>query len=302
VAGVPFGPALAGRLPKDGVACVVALPAHQAATPQFGALLANARAAAAGWSDDVGRPAVTLRRTPVPHTPKPAAPDGMVALPGGTVEQTTSHQVRECGLPGEPPFVDAWKPLPPLLHQDRQVRRTVELGEFAVARVEVTDAEFAAFLAATGYRPARADGFLAHWRGERPPPGAESTPVVCVNLDDARAYARWAGLRLPTPAEWQAAAEAAALRRAEPLVWNWTESETTDGHTRRAVLKGGAAYRAQGSEWYAPGGPRPPGYELPLPLPAAGLDRFTTVGFRCATDLVTGTAAGDTSSSTYEDH
>src|SRR5262249_9909879 len=95
--------------------------------------------------------------------------------------------------------------------------------------------------------------------------------------------------------------------RGEPLVWNWTESETTDGRTRAAVLKGGAAHRAEGSEWYAPGGPRPADYALPLPLPSAGGDRFTTLGFRCAADLpgtdaLPGRQAGDRDRPRAADH
>ncbi|WP_377273528.1 SUMF1/EgtB/PvdO family nonheme iron enzyme [Peterkaempfera sp. SMS 1(5)a] len=286
VAGTPLGDDLVGTLPRDGVACVVALPPDEADAPQFRALLAHARTTARGWSDDTAFPTAPLLRTPVPYAPHTRPPVGTAAVPGGTVVQRTVHQVRECGLPGQAPFVNAWKPLPPLLHQDSESERTVQLGSFAIAVHEVTNAQYAAFLQATGYTPVRSEGFLAHWRGSLPSADTETRPVVCVDLDDARAYARWAGLRLPTPAEWQAAAENGLLSRADPLVWNWTESESSDGRTRSAVLKGGAAHRTQGSEWYAPGGPRPAGYELPLPLPAAGLDRFTTVGFRCAADLV----------------
>lgn len=310
VAGVELDGDLVGRLPRDGVACVVALPPEEAGTAEFRALLAQARSTARGWSDDTAQPAVRLVRTPVPRAPHPRPPAGTTALPGGRLVQRVLRQVRECGLPGAAPFADAWKPLPPLLHEEYVSEHTVHLGAFAIARYEVTDAQYAAFLEATGYTPVRSEGFLAHWRGGRPPGGAERSPVVCVDLDDARAYARWAGLRLPTPAEWQAAAESGVLCRAEPLVWNWTESECSDGRTRSAVLKGGSAHRTEGSHWYAPGGPRPPGYELPLPLPGAGLDRFTTVGFRCAADLPGADPAGEdgragrpgTVQDTREDH
>ena len=75
-----------------------------------------------------------------------------------------------------------------------------------------------------------------------------------LSLAEARAYAAARGARLPTEDEWQLAAEAGLLERAEPLVWNWTESEHSDGRTRFAILKGGSAFRAEGSEWYVDGG------------------------------------------------
>ena len=87
-----------------------------------------------------------------------------------------------------------------------------------------------------------------------------------VTLDEARAHAASLGARLPTEDEWQAAAAAGLLERLEPLVWNWTESEHRDGRTRFAILKGGAAYEATGSDWYADGGERGPEYSFKLLL------------------------------------
>ena len=60
--------------------------------------------------------------------------------------------------------------------------------------------------------------------------GPPDEPVTGLDLAEARAYAASVGARLPTEDEWQLAAEAGLLERAEPLVWNWTESE----HTRRS--------------------------------------------------------------------
>ena len=106
-----------------------------------------------------------------------------------------------------------------------------------------------------------------------------------VDLDDARAYARWRGARLPTEDEWQAAATVPGFTRRQPEVWEWTESEHRDGRTRWVVLKGGSWFRAEGSHWYVDGGPQEPDWSLRLLLTGAGTARSETVGFRCAVDL-----------------
>ena len=168
---------------------------------------------------------------------------------------------RETGTYGEAPYVEEWKPLPPRLHDFVEVTRdTVAAPRFAIARREVTNAELGA------------DG----------PPEA---PATGVDLDQARAYAASVGARLPTEDEWQLAAEAGLLERAEPIVWNWTESEHSDGRTRFAILKGGAAWRAEGSDWYVDGGPQEADYSLKLLLPGGGLARSSQIGFRLAVDL-----------------
>jgi hypothetical protein len=180
-----------------------------------------------------------------------------------------TYRRRETGGYQGAPYVEEWKPLPPRLHDARAELSAVTLADVEVAAIEVTHAEFAEFAAATGYLPA--------W-----PPPADDGPVTMVGLDDARAYASWVGARLPTEFEWQVAAEQPEFRRATPLVWNWTESEHTDGITRFVMLKGGSDHETVSSDWYVDGGPRDPSFSLKFLLPGLGVERSQSIGFRLA--------------------
>ena len=110
-------------------------------------------------------------------------------------------------------------------------RHRVWLEPYALADRLVTCEEFAAFIADGGYRrpefwlsdgwnAMQANGWQAplYWmgepgnwslftlRGEIPLASMANTPVCHVSLFEADAYARWAGCRLPTEFEWEAAA------------------------------------------------------------------------------------------------
>lgn len=237
-------------------------------------------AARDGLGTDPAFPAIPVRRRAVPRSRDSTPRPGAIHLVPRSVELTVTWRGRETGWYSGAPFVEEWKPLPPRLHARQEETSTVEIGEVAVGAQEVSVAEMSEFVS-VGYVPVPAHRF-----GPWPPDGVElEAPAVGVSLDDARAYARWVGARLPTEYEWQLAATDPDFRRRTPAVWNWTESEHIDGPTRFVMLKGGAEQGVSGSDWYFDSGVQDPSFTAKLLLPGLGVERSSTVGFRLAWDL-----------------
>lgn len=199
----------------------------------------------------------------------------------------------------------------------------IHLSAYAMDEALVTNFEFEQFLKASNYKPAHPENFLKHWTNNKVPPDLADHPVTWIGLDDARAYARWKGKRLPTEAEWQWAAQNGAEQTAYPWgneydssycnggqtagttpikqfeigktksgiydmsgnVWQWTESERTDGSNVYCIVRGGAWYVNKASHWYADQGPQKTSFGAKYLLTYPGLDRCATVGFRCVVDL-----------------
>lgn len=256
-------------VPARGVAAVLAVGGTEPAWLPGLLTAASADTGATGTAF----PARTARRVPPPPPATGRSRGVTVHVGGGTRTLPVTCRRRETGGYQGAPYVEEWKPLPPRLHDPRRDELTVTLTDVEVAAREVTGDEFAAFLAATGYSPAC---------GNRWAPETGDGPVTMVDLTDARAYAAWVGGRLPTEFEWQVAADAPEFRRAAPLVWNWTESEHTDGVTRFVMLKGGSDHESTGSDWYVDGGPRDPSFSLKFLVPGLGVDRSPSIGFRVA--------------------
>ena len=238
--------------------------------------------------------------------PARKAPPGMVEIPAGTFVFKTA---------GNPDDANPVIPYP-----DTKTARTLRMPRFFMDRGPVTNAEFAAFLKASGYAPADRANFLKHWTDGKPPADQADHPVIWVSLDDARAYARWAGKRLPTEAEWQYAAQGtdgrafpwgakmepgrcnnklnhttpvgAYPRGASPFgvldlvgnVWQIMGDVYDNGVYRYGIIRGGSYYAPEKSVWYVKSGPLAVDRVQIHLLVAPGLDRAATVGFRCVKD------------------
>ncbi len=173
------------------------------------------------FHEDMHFEAMAFTRQTLGHAPPPAGAEpaaeghagdlpGDVAVPGGTFVLGAAH---------DEPFV----------FDNEKWAHPVELRPFRIDRAPVTQARFAAFVEDGGYarrelwsaagwawREAAGAERPVHWERagrawtrrdfDRRVPLEPHRPVVNVSWHEAEAFCRWAGRRLPSEAEWEAAA------------------------------------------------------------------------------------------------
>ena len=130
-----------------------------------------------------------------------AAPAGMVYIAGGKTILGTNPKQRK-------KLVEEYR-----IHEDLlalQTERTVDVAPFFIDRCEVTNRQYREFLEATGHQ------LPILWLDAGYPVELDDYPVVGIDFEDAVDYARWAGKRLPSEAEWEKAA-----RGTDGRLWPW---------------------------------------------------------------------------------
>lgn len=118
--------------------------------------------------------------------------------------------------------------------EEQRGEHTVTVTSFYLDKYEVTNAEYAEFIKATG-KPAPAidpgvkGSYWQPWNGQNPPAGRERWPVTNVSPKDVEAFAQWLSqrdgvvYRLPTEEEWEFAARNGSKNSLFPWGNSWEE-------------------------------------------------------------------------------
>jgi len=135
--------------------------------------------------------------------PAHSAPKGMIQIPG---DERYLFRVKGIEIEGTDDIgLDIQYPW------ENEARRFhehyMQIKPFYIDKFPVTNAQFKEFLDASHYHPKDDLNFLHDWTNGNFPDGWANKPVTWVSLEDARAYAQWAGKRLPHEWEWQFAAQ-----------------------------------------------------------------------------------------------
>jgi iron(II)-dependent oxidoreductase len=180
--------------------------------------------------DDTWKPLPQTLVVIAPTQPLATAPAGMIAVPAGNyifkVQSIELEGYNDVGVDVQYPWEDAAR---------RFHEHAMKIPAFFIDKFPVTNAEFNKFLDATHYQPKDSLNFLRDWKNGRYPDGWGNKPVTWVSLEDARAYAAWAGKRLPHEWEWQYVAQGGAGGRVYPWGDTWEPANVPSPVRGRAI-------------------------------------------------------------------
>jgi ribose/xylose/arabinose/galactoside ABC-type transport system permease subunit/formylglycine-generating enzyme required for sulfatase activity len=199
---------------------------------------AVASPAAASISSKV-LPTPTPVRAPPTPTPLPAPRPAPTSSEAGATEGPTPPHVTDImiEIPAGPFTMGSNTGA-----EDEAPAHEVDLPAFEIDKFEVTNADFAQFVEATGYQTdAEKEGRTKNWQGAAE--GKDNHPVVFVSWNDAMAYCEWVGKRLPTEAEWEKAA-----RGTDGRMYPWgNEWDASKANVKDTGLRGTAAVGSFGT-------------------------------------------------------
>ena len=154
----------------------------------------------------VGPGNVSNSQTPVPTVEPPISTVmEMIPIPGGKFTMGRNVEPYEYG------------------------EHTVQVSNFSIGKLEVTNAQYLEFVRAKGHVPPK------HWPEGLPIRGTEMKPVSFVSMEDATAFAKWLSqkeggtYRLPTEQEWEYVARNGSKQNLFPWGDDWIDGNSVMG-------------------------------------------------------------------------
>jgi formylglycine-generating enzyme required for sulfatase activity len=187
-----------------------------------------------------GDPAHARATTPVAPRSAPAAQPTATAMQRDITAQSNSAPASASATPPTTVIPDDMLGVPggrfpmgqdDIGEKDERPRHDVRVSAFLLDKTEVTNEAYYRCVEAKVCRPHSAASAEANKLGNDKKFRTPTRPISGVSHDDAEAYCRWVGKRLPTEAEWERAA-----RGSDGRLYPWGSEEPTH---ELAVFSGG---------------------------------------------------------------